>query len=280
MNPAVGSSKLRETRINASHGSGGKAMRALIEDVFVAGFDNPLLAALEDQALIPLADVLRHGDRLAFTTDTYVVDPLFFPGRDIGTLAVAGSVNKLAMNGARPLFLSDGMVLEEGIEVDTLRLVVASIKRVADDAGVAIVTGDTKVVERGAGDKMFVNTAGIGVVPHGVTVAANRARPGDAVIVNGVLGDHGPAILIARNQLALEADVGSDCQPLGGLVTAILAACPAIHCLRDGRRHRNGAERICPRLRRCHPYSRERAVAARGGQRGLRNPRARSIVFG
>jgi hydrogenase expression/formation protein HypE len=228
--------RLNDTRINMSHGSGGRAMRALIEDVFVTAFDNPLLNALEDQAQIPLADLARHGDRLAFTTDTYVVDPLFFPGGDIGALAVAGTVNDLAMSGARPFFLSCSVVLEEGLDVDVLRRVVASMKRVADQAGVAIVTGDTKVVERGAADKLFVNTAGIGVVPHGVTISASQARPGDVVIVNGVLGDHGTAILIARNQLALEADVASDCQPLDGLVAAMLAACPAIHCLRDATR--------------------------------------------
>ena len=227
---------LRDARINMSHGSGGRAMRALIEDVFVAAFDNPLLGALEDQAQIPMAELTRLGDRLAFTTDTYVVDPLFFPGGDIGTLAVAGTVNDLAMSGARPLFLSCGMVLEEGLEVDLLRRVVASMKRIADAVGVAIVTGDTKVVERGAADKLFVNTTGIGVVPHGVTIAASQAQLGDVVIVNGVLGDHGTAILIARNQLALEADVSSDCQPLDGLVAAMLAASPAIHCLRDATR--------------------------------------------
>jgi hydrogenase expression/formation protein HypE len=228
--------RLNDARINMSHGSGGRAMRTLIEDVFVAAFDNPVLNALEDQAQISLADLARHGDRLAFTTDTYVVDPLFFPGGDIGTLAVAGTVNDLAMSGARPFFLSCSVVLEEGLDVDILRRVVASMKRVADQAGVAIVTGDTKVVERGAADKLFVNTAGIGVVPHGVTISASQARPGDIVIVNGVLGDHGTAILIARNQLALEADVASDCQPLDGLVAAMLAACPTIHCLRDATR--------------------------------------------
>jgi hydrogenase expression/formation protein HypE len=228
--------RMRDTCITMSHGSGGKAMRALIEDVFVRAFDNPMLGALEDQAQIPLTDLVRHGDRLAFTTDTYVVNPLFFPGGDIGTLAVAGTVNDLAMSGARPLFLSCGMVLEEGLDVDILRRVAASMRRVADAAGVAIVTGDTKVVERGAADKLYVNTAGIGVVPCGVAISAGQARPGDVVIVNGVLGDHGTAILIARNQLALEADVSSDCQPLDGLVAAMLAVCPSVHCMRDATR--------------------------------------------
>src|SRR5579863_8774465 len=141
--------RIRDATVNLAHGSGGRAMRDLIEDVFVSTFNNPTLAALEDQAVFALADLATHGDRLAFTTDSYVVDPLFFPGGDIGTLAVAGTVNDLAMCGARPLFLSCGMVLEEGLDVDILRRVAASMKRVADRAGVAIVTGDTKVVERG-----------------------------------------------------------------------------------------------------------------------------------
>jgi hydrogenase expression/formation protein HypE len=211
-------------------------MRNLIEDVFLGAFDNPQLAALEDQALLPLADLAALGDRLAFTTDTYVVSPLFFPGGDIGTLAVAGTVNDLAVGGARPLVLSCGVVIEEGLPVETLRRVVASMRRVAAEAGVRIVTGDTKVVERGAADQLFINTSGIGVVPHGVAVSAASARPGDLVIVNGTLGDHGTAILIARQQLALEADVASDCQPLAGLVAAMLAAAPDIHCLRDATR--------------------------------------------
>jgi hydrogenase expression/formation protein HypE len=223
-------------RVNLSHGGGGRAMRRLIDEVFVRTFDNAALSALEDQATIALSELLAHGDRLAFTTDTYVVDPLFFPGGDIGKLAVAGTVNDLAMSGARPLFLSCGVVLEEGLPVETLHRVAASMKQMADRAGVKIVTGDTKVVERGAADKMFINTAGIGVVPAGISISAANARPGDVVIVNGVLGDHGTAILIARNQLSLEADIESDCQPLGGLVAAMLSSCRNIHCLRDATR--------------------------------------------
>ena len=225
-----------DTLINMAHGSGGRAMRNLIEDVFVAAFDNPLLAPLEDQAVLPLAELAALGDRLAFTTDTYVVSPLFFPGGDIGSIAVAGTVNDLAMSGAKPLYLSCGFVLEEGLPIETLRKVVASMQRVAAEAGVRIVTGDTKVVERGAADKLFINTAGVGVVPCGVNISAANARPGDVVIVNGHLGDHGTAILIARQQLALEADVASDCRPLGTLVAAMLAVCPSIHCLRDATR--------------------------------------------
>ncbi len=229
----VGIPCMRDTRINLSHGGGGKAMRALIDDVFARAFGND---ATEDQASIPLADLARHGDRLAFTTDSYVVDPLFFPGSDIGALAVAGTVNDLAVGGARPLYLSCGMVLEEGLPVETLQRVADSMRRMADRAGVTIVTGDTKVVERGAADKLFINTAGIGVIPAGIALSAGNARPGDAVILSGTLGDHGVAILIARNQLALEADVASDCQPLDGLVAAMLAICPAIRCLRDATR--------------------------------------------
>ena len=228
--------KVRDASVNMAHGGGGKAMRDLIEVVFLGAFDNPLLAAMEDQALISLADLATHGDRLAFTTDSYVVDPLFFPGGDIGTLAVAGTVNDLAVSGAVPLFLSCGVVLEEGFAVDALRRVAASMQRTALVAGVRIVTGDTKVVERGSADKLFINTAGIGVVPRHLSISAANARPGDAVIVSGYVGDHGTAILIARKQLALESDVASDCQPLGGLVAAMIEACPGIHCLRDATR--------------------------------------------
>ncbi|HEX4024159.1 MAG TPA: hydrogenase expression/formation protein HypE [Steroidobacteraceae bacterium] len=225
-----------DATIELAHGSGGKAMRTLIEEVFVSAFDNPDLAALEDQALLGMVELAAQGDRLAFTTDTYVVDPLFFPGGDIGTLAVAGTVNDLAVGGARPLYLSCSVVLEEGLSVQTLRRVVESMRRTALAAGVRIVTGDTKVVERGSADKLFINTAGIGVVPRGVSISQANARPGDVIIVNGRLGDHGTAVLIARNQLALQSDVESDCQPLNGLVAAMLAVCPGIHCLRDATR--------------------------------------------
>lgn len=230
------SGRVRDTVVNMAHGSGGKAMRDLIEDVFLSAFDNPLLAPMEDQAVVSLASLVAHGDRLAFTTDTYVVSPLFFPGGDIGTLAVAGTVNDLAVSGAKPLYLSCGMVLEEGLPIETLRRVVASMKRVADEAGVYIVTGDTKVVERGAADKLFINTAGVGVVPRGISISAHNAVPGDLVLVNGFLGDHGAAILVARNELALQSTVESDCQPLASLVAAMLVACPQIHCLRDATR--------------------------------------------
>jgi hydrogenase expression/formation protein HypE len=208
-------------------------MRTLIEEVFVEIFSH---VQPEDSAVLPLATFTAGCDRLAFTTDTYVVDPLFFPGADIGALAVAGTVNDLAVSGATPLFLSCGMVLEEGLPVDTLRRVAASMREMADRAGVAIVTGDTKVVERGAADKLFINTGGIGIIPEGIALSAGNASPGDQVLLSGTLGDHGVAILIARNQLALEAEVASDCQPLNRLVAAMLRTCPAIHCLRDATR--------------------------------------------
>lgn len=231
-----GRGKVRDATITMAHGSGGKAMRDLIQDVFLGAFNNPLLAPLEDQAVVDLNELLCGGDRLAFTTDTFVVHPLFFPGGDIGTLAVNGTVNDLAVSGARPLYLSCGMVLEEGLPVDVLRRVAASMRQAADVAGVSIVTGDTKVVERGAADKLFVNTSGLGVIPAGVNISASRAQIGDKVIVNGPLGDHGCAILIARNELALETEVTSDCQPLSHLVRAMLDVCPDVHCVRDATR--------------------------------------------
>ena len=231
-----GGPDLSAPTVTMAHGGGGRAMRGLIESILLPAFDNPMLSALEDQARVPIAELARHGDRLAFTTDTYVVTPIEFPGGDIGRLAVCGTVNDLAVCGARPLWLSCALVLEEGLEIAALATVAQSMARTAREAGVCIVTGDTKVVERGAADRVFINTAGIGVVPAGVDIAATRAQAGDVVIVNGSLGDHGVAILLARNELALSAEVVSDCQPLYGLVAAMLQACPDVHCLRDATR--------------------------------------------
>ncbi len=228
--------RLSETTINMAHGSGGKKMRDLIEDVFLGAFHNRLLAPLEDQAVMNLADLAANGDRLAFTTDSYVVSPLFFPGGNIGALAVNGTVNDLAMCGARPLYLSCGVVLEEGLSVNTLRQIAATMREMADAAEVVIVTGDTKVVERGAADKLFINTSGVGVIPAGVSISATRAQVGDKIILNGFLGDHGCAILLARNELALETDIKTDCQPLHDLVRKMLDTCMDIHCLRDATR--------------------------------------------
>ena len=211
-------------------------MRKLIETIVLPAFNNPMLAALEDQAQVPLSELVAHGDRLAFTTDSYVVTPMSFPGGDIGKLAVCGTVNDLAVSGALPLYLSCGLVIEEGLEMAQLSTIIDSIALHARSAGVSVVTGDTKVVERGAADKLFINTAGIGVVPAGVNISASRAQTGDVVLFSGSLGDHGVAILLARNELALDAPVVSDCQPLHGLVAAMLKACPDIHCLRDATR--------------------------------------------
>jgi hydrogenase expression/formation protein HypE len=221
------------TAITLAHGGGGKAMHDLIEDVFVRAFDNPGLAALEDQARFSLAELARHGDRLAFTTDSFVVNPLEFPGGDIGKLAVCGTVNDLAVGGAVPLQLSCAVILEEGLAIEQLRRVAASIAATAREAGVQIATGDTKVVERGACDKLFINTAGIGVIRTGVELGATRGRPGDLVLVNGLLGDHGAAILDARGDLALTTQIASDCAPLHGLIGALLAAAPGTRFLRD-----------------------------------------------
>jgi hydrogenase expression/formation protein HypE len=188
--------------VTLAHGGGGKAMKDLIDDVFLRAFDNPLLAPLDDQARIDLADLARDGDRLAFTTDSYVVDPLFFPGGDIGKLAIYGTVNDLAVGGAVPRYISCAVIVEEGVQVDLLRRVASSMAEAAARAGVTVVTGDTKVVSRGACDKLFVTTSGIGVVRRGCDLRPEKVRSGDVVIVNGVLGDHGAAILGARGTTA------------------------------------------------------------------------------
>jgi hydrogenase expression/formation protein HypE len=222
--------------ITMAHGGGGKAMRDLIDDVFVGAFDNPDMGEMEDQArLTPPADLLA-GGQVAFTTDGFVVDPLFFPGGNIGDLAVNGTVNDLAVGGARPLWLSCAMVIEEGLPVDTLRTIAATMRAAADRAGVRIVTGDTKVVDRGSADKLFITTAGVGVIPPGRSLAARHVRPGDVVLVNGTLGDHGTAILTARGDMALSTPIESDCAPLNHLMEAVLAAAPGTRCARDATR--------------------------------------------
>jgi hydrogenase expression/formation protein HypE len=211
------------------HGSGGRAMAQLIHEVFAPAFDNPWLRKQNDQATLepPLG-------KLVLTTDTYVVSPLFFPGGDIGSLAVHGTVNDLAMGAARPLYLTAGFILEEGLKLSVLSRVVESMAKAATAAGVAIVTGDTKVVERGKGDGIFINTAGLGVLHDGVVPpSGERARPGDKVIVSGTIGDHGVAILSTRESLSFETEIRSDSAPLGTLVAAMLRAVPDIHVLRD-----------------------------------------------
>ncbi len=210
------------------HGSGGRLSAELIRDVFVSSLGNPVLARLEDQAVLDV-----NGLRLAFTTDSFVVSPLFFPGGDIGSLAVHGTVNDLAVGGAEPRWLSAAFIIEEGFPIATLRTIVESLRRAAAQVGVDVVTGDTKVLERGNGDGLFINTAGIGVVPEGVDLSATYARPGDRVLLSGSIGDHGIAVLARREGLGLEGDIRSDSAPLSGLVAALLAACPDVRCMRD-----------------------------------------------
>lgn len=223
--------RVREELVTMAHGAGGKATHTLVEAIFLEAFRNPLLERLEDQAVFSV-----DGCRLAFTTDSYVVSPLFFPGGDIGELAVNGTVNDLAMSGATPLYLSAGVILEEGFPVADLTAVANSMARAAEAAGVRIVTGDTKVVERGKADGCYINTAGVGVVEHSYTLGADQARPGDAVLVSGPIGDHGTTIMLARGELDLESEITSDTAPLHGLVATLLAAVDGVRCMRDATR--------------------------------------------
>ena len=241
--------KFRDTQITLAHGSGGRAMHELVEGLFLQYLRNPLLEKLEDQAVFEVGltaekIVGQNGNgrghaRIAFTTDSYVVDPIFFPGGDIGKLAINGTVNDLAMSGARPLYLSAGFILEEGFPIEDLKRILSSMRDAAVEAGVAVVTGDTKVVQKGSADKIFINTSGVGVIEQPIQLSASAARVGDKVILSGTLGDHGTTIMIARGELELETDIESDTAPLNGLVQAMLdevleAAAPdAIHCMRD-----------------------------------------------
>jgi len=222
----------KTAKILLAHGSGGRLSHELVSKEFVPPWANPILDQLNDSAVFPLGRD-GSGPRLAFTTDSYVVKPLFFKGGDIGRLAVCGTVNDLAMVGAEPLYLSASFVIEEGLALSTVRAVVRSMREAAAEAGVRIVTGDTKVVERGAADGLFVNTAGLGVVPPGVEIGGGRAQVGDAVILSGSIGDHGIAVLSQREGLEFESPVASDVAPLNRLVAAMLAASPKVHVLRD-----------------------------------------------
>jgi len=216
-------------------------MHELIEGLFLDYFRNPLLERLEDQAVfeVPHKSNGQATSRLAYTTDSYVVSPIFFPGGDIGKLAVNGTVNDLAMSGARPLYLSSGFIIEEGLAIDELKQILSSMRDAATEAGVSIVTGDTKVVQKGGADKIFINTSGIGLVEAPINLGATRAQPGDSVILSGTLGDHGTTIMIARGELELETDIQSDCAPLQSLVAEMideatkLNSLDGIRCLRD-----------------------------------------------
>ncbi len=218
------------------HGSGGKMMGDLIKHLFVPLFDNNFLAQMGDSAVLDFA-ANGHGPlRLAFSTDSFVVSPLIFPGSDIGELAVNGSVNDLAMSGAKPLFLSAGFILEEGLSMEVLGQITTSLAAACQTAGVQLVTGDTKVVNKGHGDGLYINTTGIGLIPSGVHIAPHRAQPGDVVIVNGTVGDHGMAVMSVREGLEFETQIESDSQPLNGLVEEMLGVAKDIHCLRDATR--------------------------------------------
>jgi len=215
-------------RIVLGHGSGGKLSADLLRDVFLPFFPSPILHRLEDQAVFEIG-----GARLAFTTDSFVVKPLFFRGGDIGSLAVHGTVNDLAMGGATPLYLSAGFILEEGLEIEVLRRVAESMGRAAGAIPIEIVTGDTKVVEKGSGDGLFVNTSGIGLVPEGVRLSPSLVRPGDSILLSGPIGDHGIAILAEREGIRFSTELASDCAPLHGLAAGMLAASRDIHAMRD-----------------------------------------------
>jgi hydrogenase expression/formation protein HypE len=223
--------RVKEDRITMSHGAGGKATQTLIEAVFLDAFRNPLLEPLEDAARLHL-----NGAKVALTTDSYVVSPLFFPGGDIGDLAVNGTVNDLSVAGAVPLYLSAGFILEEGFPVADLTRIVASMKAAAHAAGVQVVTGDTKVVQKGKADGCYINTAGVGVVEHEGSLGLANVRPGDVILVSGPIGDHGVTIMLARGELDIEADIVSDTAPLNGLVASLLEAAPGVRALRDATR--------------------------------------------
>jgi hydrogenase expression/formation protein HypE len=216
------------SEVQMGHGSGGKLSAQLIENLILPAFRNPALEPLDDQAVLAL-----DGARVAFTTDSYVVTPIFFPGGDIGELAVNGTVNDLAMGGARPLYLSLAFILEEGLPLADLQRVIESARRAAERAGVRIVTGDTKVVGKGSGDRIFINTSGIGVIPAGIEMSSSRIKPGDAILLSGTIGDHGIAILSRRQGLEFEGELLSDTAPLHELAAAALRACPTIHAMRD-----------------------------------------------
>lgn len=223
-------------KIVLGHGGGGKLSNELIENIFLPAFSNEALEKLGDAANLDLTEFLQNGSRLAFSTDSFVVNPLFFPGGNIGDLAINGTVNDVAMSGAIPLFLSAGFIIEEGFEMKNLGRIAGSMSRAAKIANVRVVTGDTKVVERGKGDGVFINTSGIGIIPDGVNIAPNLAQKGDVVIVSGEIGQHGITIISVREGLEFETLIESDCAPLHTLVAEMLEVTKEIHVLRDATR--------------------------------------------
>ena len=215
-------------RVTLAHGSGGEPSQKLIKELFLKEFNNPFLSPLTDSAILTFGT-----NRIAFTTDSYVVKPLFFSGGDIGKLAVAGTINDLSVTGARPLFISCGLIIEEGFEYKTLEKIILSMKKTALEAGVQIVTGDTKVVEKGAADKIYINTAGIGLVMDGIELQRERIKDGDSIIINGTIGDHGISVLSKREGIELESEIESDCKPLNSLIMAVLESGADIKFMRD-----------------------------------------------
>jgi len=215
-------------KVLLAHGGGGTLSQQLIQKMFFSQFNNPLLNQEHDGAIFEIG-----GTRFAFSTDSYVVQPIFFPGGNIGELAVNGTVNDLAMCGAKPLYISCGFIIEEGFPMNDLQMVVAAMKNAAEKAGVQIVTGDTKVVDKGKGDKIFINTSGIGVIEHDVHISPVNCKPGDAILLNGNIADHGIAIMSARENLSFETSIKSDCAPLNSLVEKMLSVSRNIHVLRD-----------------------------------------------
>ncbi|MBV7404260.1 hydrogenase expression/formation protein HypE [Enterobacter sp. ENT03] len=255
--------------VQLAHGSGGQAMQQLINSLFMQAFDNPWLAEQEDQARLDLATLTAAGDRLAFSTDSYVIDPLFFPGGDIGKLAICGTANDVAVSGALPRFFSCGFILEEGLPLDTLRAVVNSMAATAKAADIAIVTGDTKVVQRGAADKLFINTAGIGAIPARIRWGAQQLQPGDVLLVSGTLGDHGATILNLRENLGLDGDLVSDCAVLTPLIQS-LRDIHGVKALRDATR--GGVNAVVHEFAACCGYGielRERDVPMKPAVRGV-----------
>ena len=219
---------IRKDSVNMTHGSGGRAMAQLIDELFVRHFDNPLLRQANDQASFDVA-----AGRMVMSVDGHVISPLFFPGGDIGSLSVHGTVNDVAMSGATPLYLSAGFILEEGFPLADLERIIISMAKAASDAGVPIITGDTKVVEKGKGDGVFITTTGIGIVPEGVNISGDLAEVGDVILVNGSMGDHGVAIMSSRENLQFETTIESDSAALHTLIADMVEAVPTIHCLRD-----------------------------------------------
>lgn len=218
---------MSDDRVLLAHGSGGTVSHRLISELFMKAFANPALNKEDDAA------VLDGGKRLAFTTDSYVVKPIFFPGGDIGKLAVCGTVNDLAMSGAEPKYLSAAFIIEEGFLLEELKTIVSSMVKAAKEAGVSIVTGDTKVVERGAADQIFINTAGVGILREGIDVSASNLKPGDKVLISGSIGDHGVAVMSKRENLSFRTTIESDCAPLNAMAAAILNSGAEVHTFRD-----------------------------------------------